>query len=145
MAIKKLTFSFDVEMPELLAFIAARNSNLRIDVMGDKPKTPKALNGTAPKMLEGPRGLGVGKGRPKAGVPSWQLILKAMVAAPEHTTAVLGLRPMMESHGLSDKSISPQITNMIGKGFVKRIRPGVYQATAKGVAEAAKLEELPHG
>lgn len=144
MAIKKLTFSFEVPITQLLGLIATGNTGLKIDVAGDERSTKaiKALaNGHAPKLLESPeaharRGT---TNRSDNGMPSWHMMMKALAANPDHTKSTMDLGKMLASTGLSEKSVSPQLSKMKKDGFVKAIDKGVYQLTAKGALHAEKL------
>lgn len=141
MAIKKLTFSFEVPITQLLGLIATGNTGLKIDVAGDEraTKAVKALaNGHAPKLLESPDAHAK-RQKKRNDMPGWHLLLKAMAANPEHTKAVRDLAKMLSGAGLSEKSVSPQLSMMQKKSWMKRIDEGVYQLTAKGALQAEKL------
>jgi hypothetical protein len=147
MAIKKLTFTFEVPITQLLGLIATGNTGLKIDVQGDERAIPKKLlNGHAPKLLTGPpmqerRGGHTQRGRDENGKPAigWHKMLEALAKNPEHTKTTIDLGHLLETLGLSKKSVSPQISMMQKKGWLKRLEPGVYQMTAKGGVEASRL------
>lgn len=141
MAIKKLTFSFEVPITQLLGLIATGNTGLKIDVAGDEhpQKIVKALaNGAAVKLLEGPKP-NRSSNRSSNGIPSWQIMLRAFAANPDHTKATRDLMPLLTEVGLKKNSASPQLEMMKRKGWLKRIDKGVWQLTAKGAVEAGKL------
>jgi hypothetical protein len=154
MAIKKLTFTFEVPITQLLGLIATGNSGLKIDVMGDDKVHPiaKALNGAHPamKLLEGPKpakahGIGTGNGKRQKGqdangqpITAYNTILRALAKASDHEMQLSELRPMVGDIGLSPGSANSQISLMRTRGVVRRAGEGVYQLTARGVAEAEK-------
>ena len=141
MAIKKLTFSFEVPITQLLGLIATGNSGLKIDVLGDdKPVSQHRLNGrNGVKLLEGPKRQDKGpRNRGTNGVPSWIIMLEALAKNPEHTKTTGDLGKVLVANGLSAKSVSPQLTKMQSEGFVTRVEPGVDKLTASGIREAIK-------
>jgi hypothetical protein len=138
MPIRKLNFSFEVPITQLLGLIATGNAGLKIDVIGDDRvgHAPKRINGHAPKLLEGPKR---GKNGDHKHPPSWQAMLRALAKHPEHTKAVGELGHLLVGMGLSAKSVSPQLSMMKKKGWVRQVESGVYQMTAKGGVEAQRL------
>jgi hypothetical protein len=154
MAIKKLTFTFEVPITQLLGLIATGNSGLKIDVMGDDKVHPiaKALNGAHPamKLLEGPkpakaRGVGTGNGKRQRGqdsngepVTAYNAILRALGKASDHEMQLSELCAIVAGVGLSPKSANSQISLMRTRGIARRAGQGVYQLTGRGVAEAEK-------
>jgi hypothetical protein len=146
MAIKKLTFSFEVPVTQLLGLIATGNTGLKIDVLGDDKvhHVPRLMNGQAQKLLEGPK---TGKhpktnrGKDASGKPAiaWQRLLEAFAKNPDHTKGIGDLGTLLEGFGLSKKSVSPQLSMMQKKGWLKRLDAGVYQMTAKGGVMAQRL------
>jgi hypothetical protein len=140
MAIKKLTFSFEVPITQLLGLIATGNTGLKIDVLGDDRPTPqKRLNHhNGVKLLEAPKQSRVQPSRIRStnGKPSWISMLEAFAKNPEHTKSTTDLGKLLVANGLSAKSVSPQLSMMQGEGFVTRTEPGVYRLTAKGLREA---------
>lgn len=149
MAFKKVRFSFDLDMPVLLSMLAAAGSDMKIDVFADakSAKQPKQLkNGHAPKLLEAPKRTGHGtdnRGRDSNGkrMTSYSAILSFMVANKERGIRPVEMHPVMETIGLSPKSVSPQLTKLRKDGFVKKhADDGLYHVTARGLAHAAKQE-----
>jgi hypothetical protein len=148
MAIRKLTFSFEVPITQLLGLIATGNTGLKIDVLSDdKIHALKALNGARPKLLEGPKKPhgNVGNGGPKVrgkehGKPitAYNAIIRALAKAADHTLTVTDLRSVVGSLGLSPSSASPQISAMRTHWHVKHIGEATYQLTKNGLAEAEK-------
>ena len=140
MAIKKLTFSFEVPITQLLGLIATGNSGLKIDVLGDdRPAPQKRLNHhNGVKLLEGPKHVQKPRVRSTNGQPSWVSMLEAFAKNPEHTKSTADLGKLLVKNGLSSKSVSPQLSKMQSEGFVTRTEPGVYRLTAKGLREAIK-------
>jgi hypothetical protein len=157
MAIKKLTFTFEVPITQLLGLIATGNSGLKIDVMGDDKVHPiaKALNGAHPamKLLEGPKaakpakahGVGTGNGPRQRGkdgngepITAYNAILRALAKASDHEMQLAELRTVVGGTGLSPSSANSQISLMRTRGIARRAGEGVYQLTARGLAEAEK-------
>jgi hypothetical protein len=138
MAIKKLTFSFEVPITQLLGLIATGNSGLKIDVLGDdRPAPQKRLNHhNGVKLLEAPKQPRIPRVRSANGKPSWVSMLEALAKNPEHTKSTTDLGRVLEANGLSAKSVSPQLSKMQENGMVTRTEPGVYRLTAKGLREA---------
>ena len=155
MAIRKLTFSFEVPITQLLGLIATGNSALKIDVLGDDKVHPlKALNGT--KLLEGPKkarggvnGRPRSRGKDKSGQPltAYSAIIRALAKAADHTLTLADLHPIVTDLGLSASSANSQISVMRARGHAKRVTDGTYQLTKNGLAEAAKrnLIKADHG
>jgi hypothetical protein len=149
MAIKKLTVSFDLPIPVFLSMLAAGNSGMKIDVFGDDSpaKTRKLLNGANPQaLLEAPKSSRTGtrnaRGRDASGklVTSYRTIWDAIVAAgADKNISTRDLRLLMPRIGLSEKSVSPQITKLRVDGYVRKMDNGVYRITARGLADHAKL------
>jgi hypothetical protein len=145
MAIKKVTFSFDVPVEELLALVMTRNAGLRVDVFGtDKSKAhPKQLNGHPPQaLLEAPKRKRHTK-RDASGnvVPIKRLLLKKMLDADNHSLQRDQLKSVLTEAGYSAKSLNNQIGFMRKDGFAKRTAEGIYQLTANGLRAAKKLDQ----
>jgi hypothetical protein len=131
--IKKVRFSFDIPIQQLLAAIATTNTAMRIDVYGDDPpptRRGRITQGEDVKMLEGPK---QGKRRNGEKVSGLKLIAKHMVDHKDRGVAIAELKPIITKAGLSEKSVSPQIDKLMKDGHAKRLRTGIYQITAKGV------------
>lgn len=157
MAIKKLKFAFEVPITALLGLIAAGNTGLKIEVIGDDREMPphllnghgmKLLEGPKPALLEGPKKRYSPKplsidARPShktiGDTPSWQQMLRAFARNPEHTKTAADLKKLIVSIGLMETSMSPQLAMMKNSGLIRSLSTGVYQLTAKGVATAEKL------
>jgi hypothetical protein len=139
MPIKKLTFTFEVPITQLLGLIATGNSGLKIDVLGDdRPHKAKApLNGQVP-LIEGPKRKPGGGGK-RGKVPSSTRVLLAMIETPDHTITNKTAGAMLESHGMAGKSVSPIFTVFRRKKYVTRAQPGVFRLTAAGLREAQKI------
>ena len=154
MAIKKVTFSFDVPITQLLSLIATGNAAMKIDVYGDeKPfRLPKAaLNGHAPKLLEGPkdhtgtikqsgsvrapRQQGMKNGKPITG---FDALLTAFAKRSDNTLTMDAAREVMTDVGLSPISASSQIHLMKNRGLTRSTGKGVYQLTHRGLVEVAE-------
>lgn len=136
MAIKAFEVSFLISTEEMLAFVAHRNTAVKINALQDgKSHLPKALGHQAPKLLEGPK-----KTRPRGenGI-AWHRMLEAFAIAPDHSKSTRELGKVLHNMGLSPKSVSPQVSMMQKKGWLRRTEPGIYQMTAKGGVEAQKL------
>jgi hypothetical protein len=161
MAIKKVTFSFDVPITQLLGLIASGNAAMKIDVYGDDKS--HAMNGkhlTGPKvagLLEAPK-RSRGGGKNKGGVTAYEMIARAILADPGHRLNTGSLRPAFEKAGFSKNSISPQTHLMYSNGYLKRMANGEYIMTAAGfkhfkqrgytadaVAKDAPKNEADHG
>lgn len=149
MAIKKLTFSFELPVTQLLGLIATGNTGLKIDVLSDdKIHALKALNGARPKLLEGPKKPhgNTGNAGPKtrgkdaSGQPltAYNAILRALAKASDHTLTLAKLRPIVAELGLSPSSANSQISLMRTRGQAKHVADGTYQLTKNGLAEAEK-------
>lgn len=155
MAIKKLRFSFDVPLQDLLALVATRNDALHIDVVGDgRPdKPPKQLKGPAAKiagLLEAP---GKGKGKGNHGnhsrkvkaqdefgpLTTYQAVAIFLFHAPDHTGAMPQMKAALAPLGVNEVSISPQMAKMRADGNAKQIVPGTYKLTPQGVRNFEKL------
>ena len=138
MAIKKVTFSFDVPITQLLGLIASGGADLKIDVYGDHkpPKAVKLLNGHAPKLLEGPKR---GGRKTRGTKTAYRALFDALAAQPDLHFKPVQLQPAVVECGLSEKSVSPQLTKLRQDGNVKRHGDGTYQITTKGVAAHARL------
>ena len=153
MAIKKVTFSFDVPITQLLSLIATGNAAMKIDVYGDEKvhRLPKALNGHAPKLLEGPKQLtetikqsgspkaprqqGMKNGKPITG---FDALLTAFAKRSDNTLTMDAAREVMTDVGLSPISASSQIHLMKNRGLIRNTAKGVNQLTHKGLAEVAE-------
>ena len=138
MAIKKLHIGFDIDVADFVAYIAARNTGMKIDVLGENK--PAKIPRVDQKLLEGPR-----KPRQTNGVPSWHYILKAMCDDPKATRTIKELSAIVVAHGLAKNSASPQVDMLRKRGWMKRTAPGVYIATPRGIAEAQKLGLIQGG
>jgi hypothetical protein len=136
MAIKKVTFSFDVPITTLLGLIATGNADMKINVYGDDhhPK-PKRLNGHTPALLEAPRKRGGGN------KSAYRLLWDQFAAAKDRSFRPVDLVADLIAGGLSNKSVSPQLTLLRKHGNVRRVGKGTYQITARGIAAHAKLIE----
>jgi len=147
MAIKNVTFSFDIPITMLLSLIETGNAAMRVDVYGDNkpPKGVPAINGHAPKLLEAPKPKKARTRRSRTGprnnVPNWHLIILALADAPDRTLSHNDMKPILVARGMSANSASPITTVMRQKGWVKRIGDGTFQLTQRGERQAAKLRE----
>lgn len=145
MAIKAFEISFLISTEDMLAFVATRNGAVRINALSDgssQPvKMPKqvAPPKSKPKLLAGPKTKGKKRRAKKGDTPSWQLMLQAFAKHPDHTRQLKSLESIMTAHGLSTKSISPQISMMKKKGYLKQLDKGTYQMTSKGGSMASQL------
>lgn len=135
MAIKKVTFSFDVPITQLLGLIATGNAAMKIDVYGDDhiPKV-RRLNGHAPKLLEGPK-----KSKQRGNKSGYRLLFDQFAADKDRSFGPIDLAPALVEGGLSPKSVSPQLTKLRQAGNVRRVSDGKYQITPRGIAAHAKL------
>lgn len=139
MAIKKVTFSFDVPITQLLGLIATGNAAMKVDVYGDD----KVMNGklTGPRiagLLEAPGRRRSGP-RKRDGLTAYRLLLNQFADEQKRQFAPVELAPPLVEKGLSPKSVSPQLTLLRKHGNVKRYGNGKYQITVKGAAAHAKL------
>jgi hypothetical protein len=134
MAIKKVTFSFDVPITQLLGLIATGNAAMKIDVYGDeRPAKVNRLNGHhAPKLLEGPTP------KKRNGKSAYRLLWDQFAADKDRKFRPVELAPALIATGLSGKSVSPQLTKLRQDGNVRLTTDG-YQITPKGIAAHAKL------
>lgn len=154
MAVKGFEMSFFISTEEILAFVAARNVGVKISALSDgkslkQPRVPKEER----KLLEGPKDdddkevkqrrakgpMRRGKDENGNAVIAWQQMLQSFAKHPHHRRAVGELGAVLESIGLAPKSVSPQVSMMQNKGWLKRLEPGVYQLTAKGGVMAQQL------
>jgi hypothetical protein len=149
MAIKKLTFSFDVPITAFLGLIATGNSGLKIDVVGDDKVHPlaRALNGhNGVKLLEGPKHGNSGQTGPRARgkdahghtKTAYVAILETLARAPDYTATVRELRPIVQKLGLADNTAASQVALMRTRGHAKRIGEGTFQLTKPGIAECER-------
>lgn len=144
MAIKAFEISFLISTEDMLAFVATRNGAVRINALSDGNSQPVKMP-PKPKLLAGPKTKGKerrAKTPPrtkKSDMPSWQLMLQAFAKHPDHTRQLKSLESIMTAHGLSTKSISPQISMMKKKGYLKQLDKGTYQMTSKGGSMASQL------
>jgi hypothetical protein len=148
MAIKKLTFSFEVPITQLLGLIATGNSGLKIDVVGDDRPHPmaKLLNGAHPamKLLEGPKHGNTGKSRARGqdanghAKTGYQAMLEAMAKAPDYAMPIDKLRPIVAALGLTPSTASSQVSLMRQRGHARRISDGIYGLTANGIHECER-------
>jgi hypothetical protein len=135
MAIKKVTFSFDVPITQLLGLIATGNAAMKIDVYGDDhPPKAKLLNGHRPKLLEGP------KHRPKkrGNKTGYRLLFDQFAEEQSRGFRPMELTGPLIAAGLSSKSVSPQLTALRQHGNVKRVGDK-YFITPRGIAKHGKL------
>lgn len=139
MAIKKVTFSFDVPITQLLGLIATGNAGMRIDVYGDdKAHAIKHLAG--PKvagLLEPPtrkrRSDFGNRGKLNGSkITAYEIIARAVLADPGHRIDTKTLHPIFEQAGLARNSISPQVHVMYAKGYLHRSANGQYSMTKSG-------------
>jgi hypothetical protein len=136
MPIKKVTFSFDVPITQLLSLIATGNAGMKIDVYGDDaPQRVKRLNGHGPKLLEGPKPTPRKRGE-KTG---YRAMFDLFATDKDRTFGPADLQPALTDIGLSPKSVSPQLTKLRQDGNVRRVADGKYQITSKGLSIHAKL------
>lgn len=135
MAIKKVTFSFDVPITQLLGLIATGNAAMKIDVYGDDhPPKAKRLNGHTPALLEGPKHPKSRKGN-KSG---YRLLFDQFATEKDRAFRPIELAPVLVAAGLSAKSVSPQLTKLRYDGFVRKVGDKC-QITPRGIAAHAKL------
>jgi hypothetical protein len=130
-AIKNVNFSFSVPIEQLLMLIANGNAALKIDVYGnDKPaKMVKALNGHAPKLLEGPKA--------KTGNIS-RTFLEFMAARPAHDIRGADMIAICVKMGGHRNTGNTMMSHWRKGGLVKHTGPATYQLTAAGLRECAK-------
>lgn len=147
MAIKKLRFSFDIPITELLALVATRNDALQIDVVGDNKeprKLPKAQAGIA-GLLEGPdskRGSGSGnRGADEKGpITGYLAIAIQIMKTPQAKFTPKEFRDVLSGVGLNPNSVSPQISVMKKEGYIKETgERGEYHVTPNGARHFQKL------
>jgi len=145
MAIKKLTFSFDVPLTSLLSLIAAGQADLRIDVLGDdKPLSAKALaaagiSGLLPRPhghtdVTRSRGIDASGNRKTAKAA----MLEGMAKAAGHTMTLAQMRPLVAALGLSPASANSQISFITKKGWAETTEPGKHRLTESGLTECAR-------
>jgi hypothetical protein len=142
MAIKNVTFSFDVPITTLLGLIATGNAAMRVDVFGDdKVKGLKTLaNGHAiAGLLEAPhssrRGVSMAravdaKGNKTTGGKVIAGIFLASEREPVHSKT---LKEALVAHGLAAASVSPQLTVFKKKGWIKAVEKALYLVTDRGL------------
>lgn len=137
MPIKKVTFSFDVPITQLLSLIATGNAAMKIDVYGDDKH--HVMNGrhlTGPKvagLLEAPKRKSKNKSGVKRGdMTAYEIIARSILADPGHRIDTKTLHPIFEQAGLSRNSISPQVHLMYAKGYLHRSANGQYSITKSG-------------
>ena len=135
MAIKKVTFSFDVPITQLLGLIATGNADMKISVYGDdhSPK-PKRLNGHTPALLEGPK-----PNKQRGPKTAYRLLFDKLAANKDRIFGPVDLAPDLVAAGLSGKSVSPQLSKLKKDGNVRRLGDKQYQITPKGIERHAKL------
>jgi hypothetical protein len=134
MAIKKVTFSFDVPITQLLGLIATGNAAMKIDVYGDDHVVKaKRLNGHSPKLLEGPN-----KSKQRGPKSAYRLLWDQLAAEQARGFRPVELSGRLTEAGLSPKSVSPQLTKLRHGGNVKRVGKN-YFITPRGVSNHAKL------
>jgi hypothetical protein len=153
MGIKKLRFSFDIPIADVLGLVAMRNDSLQIDVIGDgkDDKIPKQLRNGVAGLLTGPKkkerngtaahGVHKVRGVDKDGKPitGYLTIAKAMLAADNHTVTTAGLKEPLTAAGLNWKSASPQLSIMVKDGDAKRVGFGAVKMTPQGARTFTKL------
>lgn len=148
MAIKKLRFSFDVPITDLLGLIATRNEALQIDVVTDNKPVKQLRNGAAgiAGLLEGPtgsrRGMKMSRGADTNGhkITGYEALAAAILAKPDHSFKPVELQPVLEAVGLNGKSVSPQLSLMKKKGHIKKNdETGGYKMTPQGARHFLKL------
>lgn len=141
MAIKNVTFSFDVPITTLLGLIATGNAAMRVDVFGDdKVKGLKTLaNGHAiAGLLEAPhsrRGTSTNRavdanGHQTTGAKILAGVFLASEREPVHTKT---LKEALVAHGLNAASVSPQLTVFKKKGWIKSPEKGLSLVTDRGL------------
>jgi hypothetical protein len=144
MAFKKMRFSFDIDMNVLMSVLAAHGSAMNVDILHDNKtsKTPKQLNGHAPKLLEGPKPRGTtnrGKAANGEKVTAYSAILAFFAANKDRGFRATELKPVLAEIGLSEKSVSPQLTKLRQDGFVKKnVTDKLYHVTGRGIAHHGK-------
>jgi hypothetical protein len=135
MAIKKVTFSFDVPITQLLGLIATGNAAMKIDVYGDDhPPKVKRLNGHTPALLEGPKP----RKQRYEGKTAYRLLLDQLASDKDKGFRAAELSPALIAAGFSPRSISPQLTKLRTDGNARNVG-GKYQITQRGIAAHAKL------
>jgi hypothetical protein len=146
MAIKKLTFSWDIPLTSLLGLIASGQADMRIDVLGDDKQIPlsKLLGNPAAALLEGPKHGNRGQSPARAvdangkKTTAISIILAALANTPGHTKTSTDLKPPLVEVGLKPNSASPQIANCQKKGWIERVDHGTYKLTDAGIEECKR-------
>ncbi|MEH2525896.1 MULTISPECIES: hypothetical protein [unclassified Bradyrhizobium] len=146
MAIKKVTFSFDIPIENLLALVAAGNAGMRVDVYGsDKTKAlPKALTQNAHAgLLEGPRpsnaqrGTGIDEnGQP---IKSMTVVLKHLAQRPAYISDLNSIKTALHNAGLTSPATHhSQMYTCVKNGWAVRLGAAQYKLTAEGLRECAR-------
>jgi hypothetical protein len=142
MAIRKMRFSFEVDMATLVQVLAQANSGVKVDVYGDD-KPPKGLHHIKqhePKLLEAPKKHRVdGQRKPREnGRPTvYATLLAFLVAHKDRAVGTNELKPIIVAIGAAPNSVSPQVHKLRQDGFIKPHGDG-YQVTARGLAHHVK-------
>lgn len=147
MAIKKLTFSFDVPLTSLLGLIATGQADMRIDVLGDdKPLSGKALAAAgiagllSPPKTHGHTGVPRSRGVDASGnrKTAQSAMLEGMAKATDYTLTLAQMRPLVAALGLSPSSANSQIATITKKGWAEPTEPGIHRLTESGLKECAR-------
>jgi len=160
MAIKNVTFAFDVPITTLLGLIATGNAAMRVEVYGDdKVKGLKSIaNGQAiAGLLEAPRstrrGISTARAVDSKGnkTTAAKVIAGIFLASEREPVHAKPLKEALVAHGLKAVSVSPQLAVFKENGWIKSPEKGLFLVTDRGLqhframtqgAEAAPSEHL---